>query len=234
MEEFGNESQDRTGRAKFRASSLGSCQRQILYKLTGDYPEEKTAREVMTLNLGTAVHEVLQEYIKRIPGFVSMEDTVRFPEVVNTDGHYDGLIVINGKRYLLEIKTSNVEAYQRLVSRPVPYMKHQMQATFYMKALDVEETIFLYVNKNGMFVGDFAKMYPDANPYFLEIRYKLNPKIHELNVEFAKSLEMHYNDGTLPAYKKNSSCDYCPLAIKEKCKSDRKVERRAAKEVGGS
>lgn len=213
----------------FRASSLGYCLRKQLYKLKG-YTEEKTAKEHFTLNLGTVVHEMLQKYIAEYTTIgISSEETIQLEELKYRTGHYDYLVKIAGKKYLLEIKTSNVEAYQRLALRPIPYAKHKRQATFYMKALGVTEAIFLYVNKNGSLLADFAKENPDVHPVFLEVYYKLEEKLHKENVNENNELIEHFRNGTLPPYVAVSECSYCPASIKDQCKKDRKIERKNAK-----
>lgn len=215
--------------AVFRASGLGYCGRFIIYKLRG-YTDKKTAQEALTLEFGTAIHEILQRYISGMKEFVTMEEEVSIEGINNTNGHFDGILNIGKKRYLLEIKSSNVEAFQRLSLRPIPYDAHKKQANFYMKALDIEETIFLYVNKNGKLLADFERANPDVNPLFLEILYKREEKLHEENKNFVEYLTKCYKDGIMPEYKRVSQCTWCNFA--DQCKEDRKTERKAKKALG--
>lgn len=216
----------------FRASSLGYCDRQVLYKLKG-LEDEKTGIEYFTLNLGTAVHEVLQAYIAGSSMAISSEDEITVEEIPNTTGHYDYLLQIGEKRVLLEIKTCNVEAFERLALRPLPYESHKLQATFYMLSLEVDDAIFLYVNKNGMLTSKFARENPGIHPLFLEIPYKLEQKCVDKIVEITYRRKHHYDTDTMPEYKAISQCTYCPAKIKDQCKIDRKLEKKARKESNG-
>jgi hypothetical protein len=213
----------------FRASGLGSCPRLTLYKLRGVVEEEYEAKSAITLDMGTAVHEILQNYLTKDGLLDSLEETVSTEEVVNTTGHYDGVITIDNKRYLIEFKTTNVEAYQRLATKPIPWKKHQQQATFYMKALGVDVCLFVYINRNLALLSDFEKANPDVNPVFLEVPFKYDPKLLEKNAEENQALTNHFYAGTLPKYERNSTCDYCPSETKERCKIDRKLEKAAEK-----
>lgn len=214
----------------FRASGLGSCPRLTLYKLRGLVEEERDAKSSITLDLGTAVHEILQGYLNKHGALDSMEETVSTPEVINTTGHYDGVVTIDGVRYLIEFKTTNVEAYQRLALKPIPWKKHQQQATFYMKSLNVDTCLFVYINRNLALLSEFEKNNPHVNPVFLEVPFKYTQTLLDQNAEETRALTEHFNKGTLPKYERNSTCEYCPDATKERCKVDRKLEKAALKE----
>lgn len=228
IEQENNPDPEPSEEAVFRASGLGYCGRATLYKLLG-LPEGKTYGEVLTLEFGTQIHEIVQKYVKMLDGvFISMEDEIRVDGVENVSGHYDGLVEINGKRYLIEFKSSNVEAYQRLIQRPIPYDAHKKQSTFYMKALGVDEVIFVYINKNGKLLADFEKANPDAPPVFLEIRYKFDEELYNEIISKVEDLTNHFKNGTMPEYKRVSQCSWCSFSAQ--CAIDRKkesAERRA-------
>jgi len=213
----------------FRASGIGYCERATLYKMQG-YQDIKKFNEVCMLNLGTAMHEVLQGYLKKVPGLVlSMEDELKSDEMPVT-AHQDGVLNINGKKYLLEIKTCNVTAFQILTMYPKPYNSHKNQVTMYMKMLGVTDTIFLYVNRNAMFTPEFDKEYKGHtfNPVFLEIHYKFDDNLYSEIKDKVSSMIEHFTNGTMPLYEKRlSECGRCQFL--EQCKLDRKEDRKREK-----
>lgn len=213
----------------FRASGIGYCGRALLYKLRGE-PDTKTPQEFFTLNVGTALHELIQGYIKQIVGLgISLEEEITCEELPMCPGHYDYVLKIGKKKYLLEIKTCNVEAYQNLCLRPYPYDAHKKQATIYMNALGIDETIFLYVNKNTRLLKEFEKENPGYNPIFLEIHYKYDSKLFNDRKEFVEGLIQHFKDNTSPDYKRIAQCVWCKFA--DKCKADRKQQKKEEKNV---
>jgi hypothetical protein len=215
---------------KIRASSIGGCPRFITYMLTG-YEEQKTAKDVITLELGTVVHEILQKYIANIPGSVlrSLEQKVMMDSSEDAAGSYDGELVINGERFLLEIKTMNAEAYQRMILYRKIYTKYKHQANFYMNALGIKKTIFIFVNKSGVFSDAFQKEHGEEgfDPILFEMVYYADPKIVKEIQERVIDITNHMKNGTRPPYKLCSQCSYC--AVKDRCKAEWKEEKAATK-----
>ena len=95
--------------ATFRASGIGGCSRKMMYQLLG-YDSEPDHLSVFTLQQGTIIHEMIQGYLQRSGIIESLEEELNI--LPQLKGHYDGVIQINGERYLLEIKTINHQAYE--------------------------------------------------------------------------------------------------------------------------
>lgn len=229
LEKFIEESNYRVFEPKdepvFRASSAGSCPRSLIYGLKG-YTDDKKASSWFILNTGTVLHELIQKYLE--PIIESMEDRVESDELP-LNGHYDGIVNINGKRFLLEIKTVNVENYQRLLIFEQISGLYKKQATIYMHILGLKKCIFLFVNKNNKLTNEFEKQYESDkfNPVFHEIVFEYDEKMYEeLKVELQNVIE-HFKNGTLPEYKRVGKCNYCDFA--SKCKEDRELDKAKKK-----
>lgn len=214
----------------FRASGLGYCPRYTLYSF-GGYEDAKTYQEVFTLNQGTKIHDIIQEYLKKDPNLLlALEDEITNGDIPFTNGHFDGLLNIDGEKYLLEIKSQHVEAYQRMCLLRQPYKAHIRQAHFYMRALNVDKVIFLYVNSNKKLLEDFAKENPDVNPVFCEIVYNFDEAVYSEIKDSVDSLVTHFRNKTKPVYKTVSQCSWCQF--REKCLRDNeeeKIQRREEK-----
>lgn len=76
-------------------------------------------------------------------------------------GKRDGKIIINGKKYLLEIKSINMFQFQKLY---VPKPDHKVQFSFYLFCDDeVDEGFFLYECKNTQNIKIFYHKYDSAD-----------------------------------------------------------------------
>lgn len=117
---------------------------------------------------------------------VYKEIPVLIPEL-KISGKGDGIIEIEGKRYLLEIKTMNPFSYQKLVKVPDYYL---VQTGIYMKGLSIEDTIFVFENKafnentpiivkyDGKFLAPYVAILDKASRHI--DRNKLPPKLTDV------------------------------------------------------
>ena len=208
----------------FRASGIGGCQRKMMYQLLG-YETELEHLSVFTLQQGTIIHEMIQGYLQRAGIIESLEEELQI--LPNLKGHYDGVIKINGERYLLEIKTINHLAYERVSKYNTIYNKYILQAHCYMKALGLAKCLFLFVNKGHMVSEEFAKENPHIDPVFHEIELKYDEKIWQEIEDKLSLLTEQFKLGVMPPAKKVSECSYCQFA--EKCQQDWKEEKSAKK-----
>lgn len=210
--------------ATFRASGVGGCQRKMMYKLLG-YNEKYDHISAFTLQQGTVVHEMIQGYLQRAGIIESLEEELKI--LPNLNGHYDGVIVIDGERYLLEIKTINHVAYERVSKYNNVYKKYILQAHCYMKALGLTKTIFLFVNKGHTLSDDFRRDNPDIDPLFHEVEVRFDKKIWAEIEEKIGELVNYFETKTMPPMKKVSECAYCNF--KSKCENDWAEEKQQRK-----
>ena len=210
--------------ATFRASGIGGCSRKMMYQLLG-YDSEPDHLSVFTLQQGTIIHEMIQGYLQRSGIIESLEEELNI--LPQLKGHYDGVIQINGERYLLEIKTINHQAYERVSKYNVIYNKYILQAHCYMKALNLSKCLFLFVNKGHMLTEEFATENPHIDPVFHEIELSFDQEIwNEIESKLGLLTEQ-FNLGVMPPAKKVSECAYCQFA--EQCKQDWAKEKAAKK-----
>ena len=103
---------------KFHASGSGSCYRKQFYSYY-DYPsDKKDDKSLRILDLGTTVHERIQESLKseNIDG-MHIEDDIDIPSL-NLVGKYDvGLLTDDNDFYLWDIKTSAAYKWTTMFGR---------------------------------------------------------------------------------------------------------------------
>ena len=211
--------------ATFRASGVGGCQRKMMYALLG-YDNNPDHVSVFTLEQGTLIHEMIQGYLQRAGVIESLEEELQI--LPQLKGHYDGVLNINGERYLLEIKTINHVAYERVSKYNTVYNKYILQAHCYMKALDIDKCLFLFVNKGHTVSEEFAENNPDIDKLFHEIEVKFDNKVWEEIETKISDLTIHFENKTMPPMKKVSECSYC--SFRDQCYSDWEKEKIAKKE----
>ena len=103
---------------KFHASGSGSCYRKQFYSYY-DYPsDKKDDKSLRILDLGTTVHERIQESLKseNIDG-MHIEDDIDIPSL-NLVGKYDvGLLTDDNEFYLWDIKTAAAYKWTTMFGR---------------------------------------------------------------------------------------------------------------------
>jgi CRISPR/Cas system-associated exonuclease Cas4 (RecB family) len=67
-------------------------------------------------------------------------------------GAYDGLVVYNGVERILEMKTKDVWAWDKM---DAPHESHVIQANWYMKGTGVKEAVVAYINKNSGLMKEY-------------------------------------------------------------------------------
>lgn len=156
----------------FKPSSLGTCLRRNYYEITGaNIDIVAVSDELVGMGeAGTDRHARLQQYIQqmRSKGFdcdwVDVEDYLKkFPqpgttlrkrrgaeiglnyEPLNLHLFLDGIIRLNGKYYILELKT---EASFKWQSRREPDPMHMVQVTCYSIVVGLSDVILLYESRD--------------------------------------------------------------------------------------
>lgn len=226
MEDESRKVYEKKEEATFRASGIGGCKRKMMYKLLG-YEEQLDHISVFTLEQGTLIHEMIQGYLQRAGVIESLEEELKI--LPNLNGHYDGVVVINGERYLLEIKTINGEAYERLLKYNTVYRKYVLQAHCYMHALGLDKTLFLFVNKNHMLSDSCKDDVPNADALFHEVEVKFENDTWKEIKDKVCELTNNFKNGVMPAFKRVSECSYC--TFKAQCESDWQIEKENKKKA---
>lgn len=149
--------------------------------------------------------------------FRYVEQTVK-DEELGIGGHYDGGVMLDGKLWVLEIKSMRGDLFYKLTE---PQESHIEQALLYAHLKGAEGALIVYVNKNGRNKDDFYKEYT----------VPMDKSILKRALDKVSSVRKHIAAGTIPertlcinrsSYRARS----CPL--KEICFAD-KPKRKSRK-----
>ena len=138
----------------FAPSSLGwnegKCARAWFFKFEGtDIEETITFKSASNMKSGSDRHDVLQEYLSENPSLdieIEQELTNVSPPI---RAFADGVILRNGKKYPLEIKTAGTAGFEYREQTYIPAAYHKVQLIPYMVILNSDMGFFLYENKEN-------------------------------------------------------------------------------------
>ena len=154
----------------FHPSSLHKSA-QYLYRayFDGDDNQDFDARIYRIFDNGHAVHERLQKYLNDTGVLVEAEVPVENEEY-EIVGTCDGIIQIDAKQGVLEIKSINSNGFYSL-HEPKP--EHQIQLNVYMFCLDIPQGCILYECKDNQELREFYLKQDSnvLNPVLEKTRY---------------------------------------------------------------
>jgi len=221
---------------RVRPSDVGAkCMRKVLYRyfdVDKDFPLR--AKLLRIFNTGDAFHELVYEWLKDMGKVIDYRDEngeipiskwtgkpdYEFPvsseELEIKKGKVDGILNLNDKIWVLEIKSIKDSKFQEL-KKPLP--EHIIQGMLYVflmeeglldgkyyhiKELDghaaIEGCIFLYINKN---TSELKEFYIEKDPnYYKIIKMKI------------KKLQNYVKNKELPP-KTEDYCFFCDF--RDKC-----------------
>jgi len=211
-----------------KPSSIGHpCTRKIYYdywRFEQDTPFD--ARSEITMNIGSKLHEMVQGWFKGSDEFITyknpknkydVEFPVTAPDLLIKKGKIDGVLRLNNKLWLLEVKTIHDIGFDFLTE---PKKDHIFQGMLYVylfernlrdnlyagcdeslrdeqkNPLEVEGIIFLYLNKNSAKLKAYNIKKDDE--VFAEILKKI------------ETIALHVEQKALPAKRATKLCNYCP------------------------
>lgn len=210
----------------FKPSSLGGCERNLYFQLTGVTPIADNASSMLTgiCESGTDRHIRIQQHIidmKKygfdceyidIETFVKSRNLIDI-DIVSKDGietkcynkKYnisfltDGIIKYKNKYYILEIKTETDRKYwEHKDVRP----EHIAQGITYKISFGIDEVMYLYENRSTT----------NHKAYLLKITDEMTNNILDKMARVNKCVE----DGIVPEKTDESKCTYC--GYKKECK----------------
>lgn len=163
----------------YKPSSL-QCIRQMYYQVTGTEPEDGSASYSLIgiCNSGTDIHERVQTAIaemtengidcdwvdvgkyvtdKNIDGGLEIKsqigmETKLYHKALNLSFMCDGIVKYKNKYYLIEIKT---ETSNKFFNRKGVDPKHYDQGTAYSTVFEINDVIFIYVNRDTLDMKSF-------------------------------------------------------------------------------
>jgi hypothetical protein len=156
----------------FHPSALHKSPYELYQEYLHGFTPRFSSRTFRIMDNGHHVHERLQKYLTDIGVVVGLEVPVENEEF-DIVGHCDGILEVNGKRGVLEIKSINNKGFTSLAS---PRAMHVWQLNIYMFCLGLEHGVLLYENKDNQELKEFIVNY-DLNvvtPILDKIRYVQN------------------------------------------------------------
>lgn len=228
---------------KIKPSSLGTpCMRKLYYdsaQVETDFPFPLDAKKRM--KLGDAIHEMLYSVFKAAGVLVDYknpdgsthkkfgfgEDSFEFPlecpELYVKNAYIDAVFIVDGKLWLGEYKSINLNGFQKLMN---PKLEHMFQAVIYYYIFNMllaegkfahipelqgftkaEGVRFLYINKDDTAMKEY--LVTDSDEFFKEIVGKI------------MQVRSHYERKELPG-KTNDWCQSCNW--RTKCAKNYNIE----------
>lgn len=215
----------------YKPSSLGGCLRNMYYQVIGAETDKgitETADGIGIKESGTDRHERIQKAITQMHRlgypveWIEVEDyltkrpqigtriiskkgmeTKLYNDVLNLSFMCDGIILMNGIYYVLEIKT---EASFKWQGRTEAEDNHITQAACYSATLSIDRVMYLYENR------DLCKK--KTVLYIVSDEDKFDRVIAPI-----ETVETHRTNNTLPQMtEKKKFCKYCKY--QERCGKD--------------
>lgn len=206
-----------------------SIAHECLYKIYLDMigapsTEHNEPRSILTFNIGTAVHELFQDYGRRGawgPNYTKeVEISAEAQELAKylmLEGHADAVNILSVDDIpgapifevgiVHEYKTKKTELFNKL-NRPEP--AHKQQAMIYAAALNKPVVAYFYINKNDSNIADFP--------------VEFDPGIWAVMKAKAELLKGHYERGQPPPASVGFQCKDCKY--KDNCGPARAQSRR--------
>jgi hypothetical protein len=141
-----------TPRSYLGTSSIGTeCDRQLWYSYHQPIPVYD-ARVKRIFKTGHVLESLVYEWL-RLGGVTIYDVDADGKQFGFTDGivqgHIDGIAILNGEKYLLEIKTSNEFRYKAFVKDGFcSDEKYQAQIHIYMNKFKMQKCLCVVLNKN--------------------------------------------------------------------------------------
>jgi CRISPR/Cas system-associated exonuclease Cas4 (RecB family) len=211
------------------------CMRKKYYSYFRIPQAPKKPDNIMILEGGNSMHEHFQKWLKEMGLLVEYinpktkqketEFVIKIPELKIQKGKVDGVLVLDGKIYLVELKSAGDAKFKYRTKEP--QYDHKVQGTIYIfafeknllegefdhipeisKDMPVEGIIYLYVNRDTFKMKEFY--IPRDEKFFLKICKDI------------EDLSYYIDRKELPPLKGGKLCKYCNFP--EYCKNNRNVE----------
>lgn len=199
----GDANEDERTKHYFHPSQAGACLRAMWYgswKAPQPLPDSaKLLKDYLRFEIGTYFHVLFQNLLERA-GVLESREFLACDHQKKIIGHADGILSLP-QRVLLEIKTINNRGFDEL--KGSPKTEHKMQVELYMDVLGLDETLFVYYNKDSSEVAAF--------------RYQRDENFLN-SVVLPRVAIYHKTRGTLDAPERGGKsltkmpCSFCPYA----------------------
>lgn len=134
------------------------CMRRSAYRFRWaapiEYHNEKTLR---IFELGKAIEGIVLKWLADASGIELTENSLSDSQEQikalhgHFTGHLDGILKIDGKPYIIEIKSHNDASFQTLLKNNVEesHLSHYLQCQTYMHFSDIKDCLYIAYNKNN-------------------------------------------------------------------------------------
>lgn len=198
----------------FYVTDAGKCPRAIYFSMKGYPKKEKEPRVLRIFDRGDLIHQKLMANFWGIPEIRVVASEIDIPSKELFHGRADAIISVDGKLYVVDIKSSSDFKFQKLKE---PELPHQYQVQLYMHYFKIDQGILLYENKNTQALKEFELKYdPELCKKiisdFENLRYQIeNEIIPPIPADLKKKRELaEQGQGGFPW-----ECEYCDF--KEVC-----------------
>lgn len=133
----------------FAPSYLSDCRRKIFYSKTGHEPSNPIELpSLLKMEWGNILHDDMQQRLVKAGVLESFEEwrTAEW-EGLEFIYRYDGILNVDGKRSILEIKTVYASGYQSIEQSPKE--EHVLQAVSYMLFEGLDKAYILYAGRDN-------------------------------------------------------------------------------------
>jgi len=186
---------------KFYISEAGKCPRGIFFSFKNIPREELEAYRLRIFDHGDYIQQMTLKPLFSYGVIRATEIDIPAQEIVS--GRADAIVSIEGKPYVLDVKSMNGMIFEKLND----YKKeHYWQVQLYLHYFKIPKGILLYVNKDNQQIKEFI--------------FDYNPEVAERLLKNFEILREMINKDIVPArlpdYPENWQCKYCQY--KEICK----------------
>jgi len=160
LESLNKEVSRSLGKKAIHPSSISGCARAIVYEMLGVSEPEKTSPGTRRIfDNGHGVHHRIESYLEKAGLFDILPDGKPAREVRLKNEEYwiegtaDGILNIDGIKFVLEIKSINTWGFSTL---DAPNWYYLDQIHLYFLCLGIPQGIFLYENKDTQVLREFV------------------------------------------------------------------------------
>jgi len=216
VEQFKNSRTRAHDTGKLHPSSLYGCARAIWFRAFG-FPlnppisSDDSLRKYFIFSLGDSIHYQVQ-CLCHAMGILEDAEVAVESEKYDIEGHCDGILCLDGKRYVLEIKSTNSRYFGQIDKSGKPLTGHKEQLHNYMDVLGIGHGIILYENKDTQALKEFV--------------YDTDKRVVATNHQLCTQLQRAIQTKKAPSREGTSpGCDVCKWCkFTQVCFSDEKFK----------
>ena len=207
---------------RFPPYLAGKCTRRAVYTLLGFPEPDMTPGALRIIENGNSMQERYQAWLKDAGLLLHKEYPVSSDELL-ISGRCDGILLIDRKLYVLELKTTGLFNFQEMARTKQPDPEYKDQLMLYMHLTEIPNGIILV---EGIITDRGKVQAPPDDPeagfymseHLLEFHVSYDPEHAGRLVEKVKRINACVAQGLLPErdYPLNSKpCRFCPF--RERC-----------------